>query len=142
MAQQEKVLQLLAHVNGAGAFDPTLLNALSANQPSYPDIIPIRGDRDTVRLQVGTIDWIYAAGDYMCIKTGDNTLILRQTMKDLEKRLDPRRFQRVHRSTIANKRRIVEIQPWFQGDYVVILRDGTRLTTGKRYREAVRSLLD
>ena len=50
-----------------------------------------------VRVDIDAIQWIDAAGDYMCIYTGDNTLILRETMKDLEKRLDPRRFQRIHR---------------------------------------------
>src|SRR3546814_5089175 len=63
------------------------------------------------RVDVDTIESVEAAGDYMCIKTGDNTLILRETMKDLEKRLDPRRFQRVHRSTIVNLDLVRQVKP-------------------------------
>jgi two-component system LytT family response regulator len=68
----------------------------------FEKMINIRDQGQIFRVDVDTIERIDAAGDYMCIQTGDNTLILRETMKDLEKRLDPRRFQRVHRSTIVN----------------------------------------
>ena len=63
----------------------------------FEKMINIRDQGQIFRVDVDTIERIDAAGDYMCIQTGDNTLILRETMKDLEKRLDPRRFQRVHR---------------------------------------------
>jgi two-component system LytT family response regulator len=68
----------------------------------FEKMINIKDQGQIFRVDVDTIERIDAAGDYMCIQTGDNTLILRETMKDLEKRLDPRRFQRVHRSTIVN----------------------------------------
>ena len=68
----------------------------------FEKMINIQDQGQIFRVDVDTIERIDAAGDYMCIQTGDNTLILRETMKDLEKRLDPRRFQRVHRSTIVN----------------------------------------
>jgi two-component system LytT family response regulator len=68
----------------------------------FEKLINIKDRGQIFRVDVDTIERIDAAGDYMCIYTGDNTLILRETMKDLEKRLDPRRFQRVHRSTIVN----------------------------------------
>jgi len=74
--------------------------AIAANR--FEKMINIRDQGQIFRVDVDTIERIDAAGDYMCIQTGDNTLILRETMKDLEKRLDPRRFQRVHRSTIVN----------------------------------------
>ena len=64
----------------------------------YEKLINIKDRGQIFRVDVDTIEKIDAAGDYMCIYTGDNTLILRETMKDLEKRLDPRRFQRVHRA--------------------------------------------
>jgi two-component system LytT family response regulator len=75
-------------------------DAHAANR--YEKLINIKDRGQIFRVDVDTIEKIDAAGDYMCIYTGDNTLILRETMKDLEKRLDPRRFQRVHRSTIVN----------------------------------------
>ena len=60
----------------------------------------------------------------------------------LEERLAPPTFLRIHRSTIVNVERIREIQPWFAGDYVLILFDGTKLTTGRRYRATVKALLE
>jgi two-component system LytT family response regulator len=63
-------------------------------------------------------------------------------MNAMERRLDSRIFLRVHRSTIVNITRIGEIQPWFQGDYVLILRDGKRVMSGRAYRNAVRTLLN
>ena len=62
-------------------------------------------------------------------------------MSSLELRLEPHRFIRVHRSAIVNRSRIREMQPWFQGEYVLILRDGTKVTTGRSYREAVQRLV-
>jgi two-component system, LytTR family, response regulator len=62
-------------------------------------------------------------------------------MAALEPKLDPRRFVRVHRSAIVNVARIREIQPWFRGDLVLILRDGTRVTLSRTYRERLREVL-
>jgi two-component system LytT family response regulator len=141
VAQQEKVLQLLAHVNGSGVFDPQLLNAIPANRPSYPEIIPIRGERDTVRLQVGTIDWIDAAGDYMCVHAQGRTYVLRETMKSLETVLDPRHFQRVHRSTIVNLQRVRRMRPHTNGEYFLTLEDGQEIKLSRSYRDRVDQLL-
>ncbi|PZQ20001.1 MAG: DNA-binding response regulator, partial [Stenotrophomonas acidaminiphila] len=78
--------------------------------------LAVRDGGRTVRVDLHSIRWIDAAGDYMCIHTdGDapngNTLILRATMRELEKQLDPQRFPRIHRSTIVNARRVVEMRP-------------------------------
>ena len=86
-------------------------------------------------------EMIEAAGDYMVINTGDNSLVLRETMKDLEKRLDPRNFQRVHRSTIVNVDRIQELRSSFNGEYVIFLHDRTRLTLSRGYREKLQERL-
>ena len=61
--------------------------------------------------------------------------LLRETMNSLEARIDPERFLRIHRSTMVNIERIQELQPWFHGDYLVILRDGTQLTLSRSYRQ-------
>jgi two-component system LytT family response regulator len=63
-------------------------------------------------------------------------------LSKLESRLPERAFMRIHRSTLVNIARIREIQPWFQGDYVLLLMDGTRLTSGRSYRDRVRSLFE
>jgi two-component system LytT family response regulator len=86
-------------------------------------------------LRVEEIDWIEAAGNYLKLHVGDETHLLRETMNSLEGRLDPDRFLRVHRSTIVNIERVQELQPWFHGDYLVILRDGTQLTLSRSYRQ-------
>jgi two-component system LytT family response regulator len=66
--------------------------------------------------------------------------LIRETMNQLEGRLDPTRFLRIHRSTIVNTERIKEIQPLFNGAYGVLLKDGTRLTLSRGYRERLRVL--
>ena len=80
------------------------------------------------------IDWVEAAGNYLRLHAGAKTHMLRETMNNLEARLDPARFWRIHRSTIVNVERIRELQPLFHGDYVVILRDGKELTLSRTYR--------
>ena len=75
-----------------------------------------------------------AAGNYLRLHVGGKTHLLRETMNNLEARLDPDRFWRIHRSTIVNVDRIRELQPLFHGDYVVVLHDGKELTLSRTYR--------
>src|SRR3546814_11389063 len=77
----------------------------------FPYTTRFRSRGQIFRVDVDSIERIDAAGDYMCIYTADNSLILRETMKDLEKRLDPRNFQRVHRSTIVNLNQVKQVKP-------------------------------
>jgi two-component system, LytTR family, response regulator len=86
------------------------------------------------------IDWIEAASNYVRLHVGKEAHLLRETMNSLESRMDPQRFLRIHRSTIVNIERIQELQPWFHGDYVVILRDGTQLTLSRGYRQKLQEL--
>ena len=85
-------------------------------------------------LKTSEIEWIEAAGNYLRLHAAGKTHSLRETMSNLEGRLDPERFWRIHRSTIVNVDRIRELQPLFHGDYVVVLRDGTELTLSRTYR--------
>jgi two-component system LytT family response regulator len=87
------------------------------------------------------IDWIEAADNYVCIHCGAETHVLRETMNMIEARLSDTQFQRVHRSTIVNVDRIKELQPWFRGDYRILLRNGTQLTLSRKYREKLESTL-
>jgi two-component system, LytTR family, response regulator len=106
-----------------------------------PDRIAIRNNGRVVFVKIEDIDWVEASDNYVCLHCGKETHILRETMSQLEIRLDPARFLRVHRSTIVNLDRIKELQPWFRGDYRVILRDGTELTLTKSHREKLESRL-
>ena len=92
-------------------------------------------------LGVKDIDWIEAEGDYVKIHAGRAWHLLRETMKHLETQFDPARFVRIHRSTIVNVERIKELQPYFRGEYVVILQDGTSLKLSRGYKERLEAAL-
>jgi two-component system LytT family response regulator len=92
-------------------------------------------------LRTEEIDWIEAAGNYVRLHLGTDSHLFRETMNALEAKLDVNRFFRIHRSRIVNIERIQELQPWFNGEYAVILRDGTRLTLSRGYREKLQERL-
>jgi two-component system LytT family response regulator len=110
-------------------------DAPAANR--FEKLINIKDRGKIFRVDVDSIERIDAAGDYMCIYTGDNTLILRETMKDLEKRLDPRRFQRVHRSTIVNLDLVRQVKPHTNGECFLVLDSGAQVKVSRSYREVV-----
>jgi two-component system, LytTR family, response regulator len=143
LQQRERLMQLIATTRGAAAVDEQVMRELSAQagQPQYPDILPIRDDAGTVRLDVCKIDWIDAAGDYMCVHADGHTDVLRETMKSLETILDPRIFQRVHRSTIVNVRRVRRLRPHTNGEYFLTLEDGQEIKLSRSYRDRVDQLL-
>ncbi|SDC23445.1 two component transcriptional regulator, LytTR family [Sphingomonas sp. YR710] len=124
---------------------PEAAETLAANTDSedapasnrFEKLINIKDRGQIFRVDVDTIERIDAAGDYMCIYTGDNTLILRETMKDLEKRLDPRRFQRVHRSTIVNLDLVKQVKPHTNGECFLVLDSGAQVKVSRSYREVV-----
>jgi two-component system LytT family response regulator len=81
------------------------------------------------------VDWIEAAGNYIRLHVGDEVHQLRATLASTLEHLDPRTFVRIHRSAIVNVERIREVQPWFGGDYVAILRNGRQLRVSRHYRD-------
>ncbi len=103
----------------------------------FEKLINIKDRGQIFRVDVDTIERIDAAGDYMCIYTGDTTLILRETMKDLERRLDPRRFQRVHRSTIVNLDLVKQVKPHTNGECFLVLGSGAQVKVSRSYRDVV-----
>ncbi len=109
----------------------------AAASSRYEKLINIKDRGQIFRVDVDTIERIDAAGDYMCIYTGDNSLILRETMKDLEKRLDPRNFQRVHRSTIVNLGLVRQVKPHTNGECFLVLESGAQVKVSRSYRDVV-----
>ena len=103
----------------------------------FEKLINVKDRGQIFRVEVGTIEHIEAAGDYMCIYTGDNSLILRETMKDLERRLDPRKFQRVHRSTIVNLDQVRQVKPHTNGECFLVLDSGAEVKVSRSYRDVV-----
>jgi two-component system LytT family response regulator len=116
----------------------------AARQPAPRD----DGDRILVKssgeiffLKAEEIDWIEAEGDYMKFHVGGRAHLMRETMARLEARLDPKRFIRIHRSTIVNIDRLRKLSPSFAGEYAVILHDGTKLKLSRGYHERIATLL-
>ena len=119
---------------------PDAIENLPADEESagrYERMINIKDRGQIFRVDVETIEHIEAAGDYMCIYTGDNSLILRETMKDLERRLDPRVFQRVHRSTIVNLDQVRQVKPHTNGECFLVLDSGAEVKVSRSYRDVV-----
>lgn len=99
----------------------------------YAERLLINSEGRAFFLQVDRINWIEAAKNYVNIHTGNDAYLLRGTIDGLHKKLDPSRFIRVNRSQIANIDSIKELQPWFHGEYRIILKDGTEMMWSRRY---------
>jgi len=143
IAQRDKLMELIAATRGSGSLDGDEIQRqlAAAVGPEYPEVLPIRDDHGTVRLDVSKIDWIDAAGDYMCVHADGRTYVLRETMKSLEAILDPKIFQRVHRSTIVNIQRVRRLRPHTNGEYFLTLDDGQEIKLSRSYRDRVDQLL-
>jgi two-component system LytT family response regulator len=148
LAQREQLMALLADLTGKGEISPDALVQTTggAASPSatrrYATMLPIRSGRETLRLDVATIDWIDAAGDYMCLHAAGQTHVLRATMKELEEMLDPLVFQRVHRSTIVNLARVRSLRPHLNGECFLKLQSGQEIKLSRSFRDKVEMLLD
>jgi two-component system LytT family response regulator len=143
LAERAKLMQLLAHLQGSSSVDGDGLHAQvsQATGGGYAKVLPIRDEDGTVRLDIEKIDWIDAAGDYMCVHAEGRTYVLRETMKSLESVLDPKIFQRVHRSTIVNVHRVRRLRPHANGEYFLTLDDGQEIKLSRSYRDRVDQLL-
>jgi two-component system, LytTR family, response regulator len=136
--------EALARPGGTGTAPDRRLAALLEElhaERARPERLLVKEDGRTRLVPVDDIDRIEAAGNYVRVHAGGASHLLRESMAALEPKLDPRRFVRVHRSAIVNVARIREIQPWFRGDLVLILRDGARVTLSRTYRERLREVL-
>ncbi len=111
------------------------------SHPSQSDRLVVKSSGRVYFLKTDEIDWVEAAGNYVRLHVSKDSHLMRETMNGIEARLDTRSFMRIHRSTIVNLERIKELQPWFHGDYVVLLRDGTRLTLSRGYRDKLQQVL-
>jgi len=105
---------------------------------AYPEWLLIKKDDRSVFLRIEDIDWIESARNNVRLHVGKEVYVYHETTNGIEARLDPRNFFRIHRSTIVNIDRIREMHPWFNGDYAVTLKDGTRLTLSSTYRERLK----
>jgi two-component system LytT family response regulator len=126
-----------------GAMDQRILAILEELKAGskYLERLVIKSGGRVFFLDTDDIDWIEAEGNYVSVHTGKKSHLLRETISSLEAQLDPKKFLRIHRSSIVKIDRIKELQPWFHGEYRVILLDGTQLTLSRNYRENLQEAL-
>ena len=105
---------------------------------SFPEWVLLKADGKNVFVKVKDIDWIESSRNNVRIHVGQTIYLLHETTSAIASRLDPRKFLRIHRSSIVNIERIKELHPWFNGDYAVVLRDGTQLTLSSSYRDRLK----
>jgi len=125
----------------AGELERRLLELVQdlRSSPSRPERFVIKSGGRVFFVRTDEIDWIEAAGNYVKLHVGAEAHLLRETMNALEAQLDPDVFFRIHRCHIVNIERVKELQPWFNGEYVVFLRSGARLTLSRGYREKLQT---
>ncbi|HVF48499.1 MAG TPA: LytTR family DNA-binding domain-containing protein [Pyrinomonadaceae bacterium] len=117
-----------------------LLKQIEA-ESKYLERLVIKSGGRVFFLPVEEVDWIEAEGNYVNVHTAKKSYLLRETISSLEAQLDPKKFIRVHRSTIVQISRIQELQSWSHGEYHVILYNGTELTLSRNYRENLQGIL-
>ena len=110
-------------------------------EPQKIDRLVVKSGGRVFFLRTDEIDWVEAAGNYVRLHLATESHLFRETMNNMEARLDGKRFVRIHRSRIVNTDRIKELQPWFNGEYVVVLHNGARLTLSRGYREKLQERL-
>ena len=105
---------------------------------AFPEWLLIKKDDRSVFLRVADIDWIESSRNNVRLHVGKEVYVFHETTSGIEAKLDPKKFFRIHRSTIVNIEKIKEMHPWFNGDYAVTLKDGTKLTLSSTYRERLK----
>ncbi|HEX8267471.1 MAG TPA: LytTR family DNA-binding domain-containing protein [Pyrinomonadaceae bacterium] len=103
------------------------------NEPIYLKRIPVKSARGTTFVPTEEIDWISAAGHYLELHIGNETHLIREKLSEIETKLDPQMFMRIHRSTIVNLDRIKSLHPIFNGDQLLILKNGRELNLRRNY---------
>jgi two-component system, LytTR family, response regulator len=125
----------------AGDLSNQLRSLLEAKAERWPDRLVVRTGEHFDLVPVSAIDWIESANNYVQLHCGAKHFLLGETMTSLAERLNPHKFVRVHRGRIVNLSRITAVHPLFSGTYEIELSGGTRISTGRQYREQIQTLL-
>ncbi|MEM1261136.1 MAG: LytTR family DNA-binding domain-containing protein [Pseudomonadota bacterium] len=139
--QRDRLLEVVAGLRG----HPLSLDEALEDEPSgprYTSRLAIRDGGQTTCVDVQDIEWIDAARDYMCIHANGKTHVLRGTMKNLEEKLDPNRFIRIHRSTIVNRDRVIALKPHRNGECFVSLDCGREFKLSRKYKSSVERIAE
>jgi two-component system LytT family response regulator len=121
----------------------SVLGDVGAHSPKsgLADRIIVRSAGRVVFVKIPEIDWVEAAGDYVTLHVGKKSLLSGETISEMEQKLQAKGFTRIHRSTIVNIDRIAEMHPLDNGEYRLLLRDGTDLKLSRSYRHRLQGLL-
>lgn len=114
---------------------------LSGAQPRYLERVAVKKTGHITLIDVDEIEWISSQGNYVRLHVKSETHLLRETMDGIERKLDPQKFLRLRRSTIVRMTEIKEMYPLFNGEYLIVLKDGTKLSSSRRYRHNLSPLL-
>jgi two-component system, LytTR family, response regulator len=138
------------HGRGQATDDDRIRTLLSEYFSATKQQAPVKQPLDRVAVKVdgvlkiirtADVDWWETDGNYMRLHVGGTSHLIRMTAASIEPQLDPRAFIRIHRRYIVNVDRIVEVQPWFAGDAIIILRNGAKLRLSRTYRERLHARL-
>ncbi len=137
-ADKHRLLEMMVSLSGKS--EDAIRNLLLADHVPENKInrLAIKDGSSTSFVSIRDIDWIDAAGDYMCVHVGNQTHIMRTTMKELESRLDASVFQRVHRSTIVNLQRVEKVSSHMNGEYYLTLIGGSTLKMSRSYKNKIK----
>jgi two-component system, LytTR family, response regulator len=125
----------------SGKLNERILSLLAGREPRYLERFIIKAEGRVFFLKADEIEWIEAEGNYVTLHAGGKGHLFREAISSLETKLDPRKFQRIGRSAIVNLDSIRELQPWFRGDYKIILHDGAELKLSHRFRDNLNKYL-
>jgi len=138
VTDKQRLLELVISITGKSEGAVAQLMKDHSGVKSYPDKLAIKDGAETTLVEMKDIDWVDAAGDYMCLHANNETHVMRITMKQLEDKLDPAIFQRVHRSTIVNLDRVAKVCSHMNGEYYLELDNGNAVKMSRSYKEKVK----
>lgn len=134
VAESRRLAAALAALGGAVAQNGDASRAPTSSR-EYADRVVVKKGERTYVVKLNTVQWIESSGNYVALHAGADKHVIRETLTSLESRLDPRVFVRIHRRTIVALDAMRELQPWFGGDQVMILKDGQQLRVSRTFRE-------
>jgi two-component system LytT family response regulator len=138
LGEKQRLMDLVVSITGKSASAIAELLDSDEELVEHADRLAIKDGSSITFVPVKDIDWIDAAGDYMCVHVKGETHIMRTTMKELEAKLDPLIFQRVHRSTIVNLERVEKVSSHINGEFHLTLSCGGSLKMSRSYKEKVK----
>jgi two-component system, LytTR family, response regulator len=112
------------------------------NEPAYLKRLSFKSRGRTIIVSADDIEYVEAEGNYLSLQVGKESHLIRSAMHKFEEKLDPEKFARIHRSTIINIDRVKEMHPMFNGDQLVIMKNGKELTLSRNYRDRLKDLLE